>query len=275
MTSKRNKYKPEFQNYFPQSTTQTTPPRDDIFSPFSPLTADFLNYDRTELLPSNQLWWFAYDVNMNSVTLNRRIGTIPYESKPAILKNYRLNFNVMGFPYFQPGYANVEKHDGSEVHGVLHRINKSDFIKLCQGDGSGYEAKEVAVDTYDGKKISATVLVGSKTCVSDEEVLPSKKYLHEMLLGAKLHQLNTNYFQELRSRKTFNERMVFGKIITMLLVLPVVILMMLVIYIGDKTGLVFLSKFGHAVVFYQRMFVWFLHDKVFSKIFGSGGKIKV
>lgn len=272
--SKRNKYKPDFQKYFQEeSTPQSTPSRSDFFTPFSPLTSDFLNYDDRDQLPSNQVWWFAYDVNMNSATLHRRIGTLPYESLPAILRDYHLNFNVMGFPYFQPGYANVEKQDGSIVHGVLHRINKKDLTKLFQGDGTGYIAKEVFVETYDGKKISATILVGSESCVSNEEILPSKKYLQEMIFGARFHRLNSDYIEELKRHETFNERMLMGKIITIVLVIPIVILMMILIFIGEKLGLIYLSRLGHLIIFYQRMFVWFLHDKLFHKIFGSGGKI--
>ena len=46
---------------------------------------------------------------------------------PAILKNYRLSFNLRGGHHVEPAMANIIESPGSELHGVAFCVNKERY----------------------------------------------------------------------------------------------------------------------------------------------------
>ena len=46
------------------------------------------------------------------------------DSSPAILRDWRLSFGQEGFALLEPCYADLEKAEGEECHGVAVRITK-------------------------------------------------------------------------------------------------------------------------------------------------------
>ena len=49
--------------------------------------------------------------------------------------NRTMTFNYRGFPFVEEAFATIEQKEGYELHGVLHRMTKSDFIRLIQSEG--------------------------------------------------------------------------------------------------------------------------------------------
>lgn len=70
---------------------------------------------------STRVWYFAYGSNMSPITLGRR-RLRPSESVAGVLVGYRLLFDHVGVPFFEPSFANIVPEKGCCVHGVLHSL---------------------------------------------------------------------------------------------------------------------------------------------------------
>ena len=123
----------------------------------------------TEALEKGQdLYYFGLGSNMlRSKIENRAVcgSKIHIKSmQPALVKNYRLAFNMRGFPPLEPGMGSLEPTgDGNmedaatplhpykapECHGALVKLSADDYVKVMRSEGvpsdnQGYE--EVVVD---------------------------------------------------------------------------------------------------------------------------------
>ena len=54
------------------------------------------------------------------------------EHTAAILKNYRMSFNIHAVPFVEPAFAGLEAKEGCEVHGVAFLIKKSEMEALAK-----------------------------------------------------------------------------------------------------------------------------------------------
>lgn len=50
--------------------------------------------------------------------------------KPAVLKDYRLSFDIRAMTYVEPSFANVKLSPGDEVHGVAFCMTVASMKKL-------------------------------------------------------------------------------------------------------------------------------------------------
>ncbi len=49
----------------------------------------------------------------------------PADHTPAVLRGYRLVFNLLSLPHVEPSFANVEEgEEGDEVHGVAFAMDE-------------------------------------------------------------------------------------------------------------------------------------------------------
>ena len=64
------------------------------------------------------------------------------EHCPAILPDYRMAFSLKGMPYVEPSYANIQKAEGEEVHGVAFCMTKESGEELDRTEG-GYIKNQV------------------------------------------------------------------------------------------------------------------------------------
>ncbi len=144
----------------------------------------------------NDTWNFSYGANMNPKVLSKRRGIDPLESLAGCLKDYRLVFNLRGFPWVEPVFANIEPDQGSSVHGVLHRLTPEQFhrLDLFEGGGRAYKHLELDVEAYDGRTIQAHVY--SARMITDEGS-PSCRYLNLLNEGARHFGLDPDYIKML------------------------------------------------------------------------------
>lgn len=159
-------------------------------------TAPFYNY-------------FAIGSNMLPSTMESLRNIRDYSASAAVLRDYRLAFDIPGVPCIEPSSASARYCPGQVMHGVLYTLSADDFAKVGNTEGVPwvYRWERVNVVPYkgDGKSagvralnegvspaIEAYVLV--PTIPSPVEHIPtSKSYLRILQRGASFWQLDRDY----------------------------------------------------------------------------------
>jgi hypothetical protein len=181
----------------------------------------------TEALAKGQdLYYFGLGSNMLRSKLEGRAvcgSKIHIKSMlPAVVKNYRLAFNMRGFPPLEPGMGSLEPvvvdgdisstttfaarplhpYKAPECHGALVRLSAEDYIKVMRSEGvptdnQGYE--EIVVDAipYDSSKkglwstlgqhrpVKAVALRARTHVRLPIDPAPSQRYMKILREGAK------------------------------------------------------------------------------------------
>ena len=90
-------------------------------------------------------WYFGYGSNMTLRSLLAK-GVRPQRSERAILRGWRLRFNVQHFFRHEGGVANIESSNdpSDEVWGVLHLCEDKDLPLLDSAEvyPHGYDRAE-------------------------------------------------------------------------------------------------------------------------------------
>ncbi|KAG2386795.1 hypothetical protein C9374_001830 [Naegleria lovaniensis] len=249
--------------------------------------------------PSQQVvWYFAYGANMSSKVLIGRRKVKPMESYPCHVEGYDLVFNMKGLPYFEPAFASIEKRQGWRMHGVVHKITRAqmDHIRRTEGgnghdmDDFGYREIIVQATIYQPwfeyqdsntvtshgnptmyfQTVKAIALQGPPD-INDAN--PSARYLKILRDGAKEYgvakewQDHLNHtLQEYKSAGTVKT---VGKFSFVLVILPlfiIPIIMMILSHVFKVQSPYFVTRlFKHL-----GSVVWWVHDTIWSKLFGSG-----
>ena len=164
--------------------------------------------------------YFAYGSNVGTKTITGVRGVKPSASYPAILRDYRLVFNVPGLPYVEPGFASVKPvlpgaspDDDTtdqlaryerEVHGVAHVVTEEEWRVILRTE-SGYAREEVTLREFlpgvdaPARLIEATTLV-YPDIASGGELLPSARYIDLLREGAAEWNLDEGWQRYLRDR---------------------------------------------------------------------------
>lgn len=176
------------------------------------------------------IWYFAFGSNMNDVTLARRkvryclfinssftlqlysYFDSPIERVRCKLYDWKLAYNLRGFPFLEPSFANIEPSVGDIVHGVCHRITIQEWegIKATEGGGGiieeGYHTKELEVESYEGDIIKAVTLSVKSPKVKHlkKKHYPSRRYLDLIVNGAIAHELDEDYIKWLKAHRAYN-----------------------------------------------------------------------
>ena len=92
--------------------------------------------------------YFAIGSMMNPISLSMR-GLHPVESRPGVLKGYELIF-VMAHGMAAARKCNEERTEvRKEIHGVLHRITKSEMETLDKSESTYVIGNKVSIELYD------------------------------------------------------------------------------------------------------------------------------
>ena len=76
---------------------------------------------------------FKADVDSTKTEISSFQNFQVHDYTPAILKGYKLGFQIHVIPYFEPSFANITESDGSEVHGVLVKLSREDAgMRMCR-----------------------------------------------------------------------------------------------------------------------------------------------
>lgn len=147
----------------------------------------------------HRLRYFAYGSNMAEEQMSswcsdyRCLGA-------ARLPDHRLAF-VRDSPRWKAGAADVVRHRGREVWGVLYECSAADLASLDRKEGAGpalgYRRVAVEVELAARRRIRAiTYVVISK---APRELPPLGAYVDLMLAGAREHGFPERYVEELQA----------------------------------------------------------------------------
>jgi hypothetical protein len=152
------------------------------------------------------LYYFGLGSNMSRKKLENRSseGKIRLlRMEAAIVKDYRLAFNMRGFPPIEPGMGSLEptdakskalvkyKHD--ECHGALVKLRPEDYERVMKTEGvgtnnaqAGYEEVVVTAIPYNRfrKPVQAIALRARSHVRLSSDPCPSQRYMNILTEGA-------------------------------------------------------------------------------------------
>ncbi len=144
--------------------------------------------------------YFGYGSNINLISLKAK-GVRPLNSEIAILKGWKLKFNVEHWFKHEGGVGNIELGipEVDWVEGVVHDCvdDHLKFLDLMEAYGVGYDRTEVQVETKSGIK-SAITYVGLPGYINNA-CLPTDRYMSIIIKGAKNAGLSNSYIKALQS----------------------------------------------------------------------------
>ena len=156
----------------------------------------------SERNPRTVFHYFGYGSNMHLASIRAK-GVEPRSSVKAILRGWRLAFNVRHFFRHEGGVANILPANPADcVHGVVHACDNNALARLdaAEAYGYGYDRVEVDVITADGP-VTATAYVGMPSFI-DDACLPSRRYLNILCAGAEKAGIETAYVDKLQRQPT-------------------------------------------------------------------------
>jgi hypothetical protein len=189
-------------------------------------------------LPDSK-WYFAFGSNLSALSFRKRRGIQPLEWTPVILKGWELTFDLPGFPYIEPAFANLKINPESEVHGIAYRISDAQLAHLHRTEAS-YDLAQVKVKPYapsDAKELTAYVCVTSPrirrfTPLQEKQNYPSIRYLKLLQVGAReanLHPDWINKLDQLPASPKPNKLVIFTIVVVLS---PIIVIYFLVNQVG-------------------------------------------
>jgi sulfite reductase alpha subunit-like flavoprotein len=144
-------------------------------------------------------FYFGYGSNMREASLRAK-GVVPLSSEPAILRGWRLTFNIPDFFRIEGGTGNIERAPEDEVHGVLYACRDEDVRALDELEALGvtYDRMQLEVETYSNRAVMANAYVGVPAKLDDGH-RPSSRYRSLLIRGAEEMNLDTGYIERLRA----------------------------------------------------------------------------
>jgi sulfite reductase (NADPH) flavoprotein alpha-component len=144
-------------------------------------------------------WYFGYGSNMDLTSLRAK-GVEPRTSERAVLRGWRLRFNVYHFFSHEGGVGNIEPsdHPSDVVWGVVHQCERTDLALLDAAEAYGhcYDRTEVTVHTARGEQRAITYQ--GMPSFLDESCRPTRRYLNIIVQGAMAAGLDPTYIELLR-----------------------------------------------------------------------------
>lgn len=136
-----------------------------------------------------------------NITALRAKGVEPIASRRAVLRGWRLRFNVEHFFRHEGGVGNIEPSDNpaDRVLGVLHDCPDEALAPLdaTEAYGHGYDRIEVEVEV-EGERVQAIVYIGLPEFLNDT-CRPTRRYLNILVQGARQAGLDPDYVQTLQA----------------------------------------------------------------------------
>lgn len=146
--------------------------------------------------------YFAYGSNLNLSKLKER--GIEYQLiGKAVLKDWKLVFEVVDPEQEGVSYANIIPFDGEVVEGAVFEIDKVNRIKIDKYEGvpDFYVRDEVEVVVESGGEITCMTYLANPFSVSGK-LKPTKSYLREILDSQEF--FSQEYFKRLSEIETFD-----------------------------------------------------------------------
>ena len=240
------------------------------------------------------VWYFGYGSNLDNSTFLGRRQIKPLAQHRLVVPGWRLNFEIPGLPYVEPGFGSIrklEKDDDAivrrapDLQGIAYLVTPADYRRIIATEGGsdsqrGYAQIEItgrvlgrdakgAAETPIPKEISVWTLQARRP---RRKCLPSDRYMGLIRNGAREHGFDDDYLAYLDSIETYKlvgKRKKLGAGIFLAFWGPIFLwLFSIRPLLTDRHGVVpvWLSKFT-AIVF---LWVWKTHDEYWAPRFGRG-----
>lgn len=151
-------------------------------------------------------YYFGYGSNINLISLKAK-GVEPIQSQKALLKGWKLRFNVQHWFRHEGGMGNIEPSENAEdvVEGMVHLCPEKQLASMdsMESYGVAYDRIEVELMTKNGS-VKAWAYVGLPDYL-DDSCLPTRRYLSIILKGAKAAGLSETYISNLSKHRLFPE----------------------------------------------------------------------
>lgn len=239
-----------------------------IASSQPPLRPDLV----TQSIAKNRdIYYFGLGSNMlRSKLENRSVcgkKIVIKSMEPAFVENYRLAFNMRGFPPLEPGMGSLEPvnsvgkdrkgqskalaaYKENQCHGALVRLSPSEYEKVMRSEGvgngkndQGYEEIVVEAKPYKGKKTVQAVALRAREHVRlKADPAPSLRYMTILREGGNELKLSECYQEFLEKHPVSMPSPLLRKIAVFNLVWTVTLSFRLKIRIVSKIQSWFLWK---------------------------------
>jgi hypothetical protein len=115
---------------------------------------------------------FAFGSNLNPEKRSSRgvngTGIVSRHCYPAVVKGFRLAFNLPMFPPVEPGMAalaRAREGEDDSCHGLLLELSNEEYQKLWASEGGMEMSVSVFVSVFVSVSVSVSVCVRARECV--------------------------------------------------------------------------------------------------------------
>jgi gamma-glutamylcyclotransferase (GGCT)/AIG2-like uncharacterized protein YtfP len=145
-------------------------------------------------------YYFAYGSNMNPARVAAR-GLRFGDVESAWVDDFRLVFDKEARDHAGVGHANIVRHRGGRVEGVLYTLaDESELLKMDVYERTpvNYSRDRLDVETAAGRTVAWTYF--ANPAVRRPNLRPSRDYLAHLLAGRRF--LSTSYVRGLEQLPT-------------------------------------------------------------------------
>ena len=165
--------------------------------------------DRPPEALADTVYNFAFGSNLSPEKRSSRgvngTGIVSRATIPAVVKGFRLAFNLPMFPPIEPGMAALARARDCErdsCHGFLLELTNEEYQKMWASEGGNaakppYEETVVEAVTYEGRMIRAIAFTAANHTCADYELPPSTRYKDIVLKGARESGLDGSWVAHL------------------------------------------------------------------------------
>lgn len=253
------------------------------------------------------IFYLAYGSNLCAKTFLGMRGIRPLSQKNVHCPTLTLTFDLGGFPYLEPCFANTrytadeppppppgvdyhKTHWKKGVVGVVYEVTQKDFLKIMATEGGGASYQDVIVPCYPlqagitevpeiptGEAFEAHTLYspwrpGGLSRRDPNHAQPSPRYMNLLTTGAAEHNLPDEYREYLAQIRPYvatSTRQKIGRIAFATVWAPILLpLMMLSRRLVDNKGVA--PKWFKAIMDGLKLSMWGSYDIFYKRIFGEG-----
>ncbi|KFY25099.1 hypothetical protein V493_04841 [Pseudogymnoascus sp. VKM F-4281 (FW-2241)] len=255
----------------------------------------------------DNIFYLAYGSNLASKTFLGMRGIRPLSQKNVHCPILTLTFDLGGFPYLEPCFANTrytadtpppgppgvdyhKTHWKKGVVGVVYEVTKQDFLKIMATEGGGASYQDVIVPCYPlasdidvvpevptGEPFDAHTLYspwrpGGLNRPDPNHAQPSPRYLNLLISGAAEHNLPDEYREYLAQIRPYvatSLRQKIGRIAFAAVWTPIIIpIMMISRKLVDDKGRA--PGWFNTIMDAMKVVMWGSYDIFYKRVYGEG-----
>ncbi|OBT69934.1 hypothetical protein VE03_00410 [Pseudogymnoascus sp. 23342-1-I1] len=253
------------------------------------------------------IFYLAYGSNLASKTFLGMRGIRPLSQKNVRCPSLTLTFDLGGFPYLEPCFANTRYTADTQppgppeidyhktrwkkgLVGVVYEVTQQDFLKIMATEGGGASYQDVIVPCYPlepgitvvpdvptGEPFDAHTLYspwgsGPQTRPNPNHAQPSPRYMNLLTSGAAEHNLPDEYREYLAQVRPYVATSLgqkIGRIAFAAVWAPILLpIMMISRKLVDDKGRA--PRWFNAIMGWMQVGMWGSYDIFYKRIYGEG-----